>query len=288
MEVEDDMPQPGLHLLLARRTLERWRTRSTAPFDTEHGDAENAFLHGSLAPDMGNFPGGSRALARAVHTRRTGQVARALLRTAGTDAELAFAWGWVTHVIADALIHPLINDAAARRAPGAPVTIAEHVRVEVGVDVWFCWQHAALSGVRLRPAFDRTTYQFLARALNPVLDTPLTTAQLARMEKGLILFSHGALHFATSIARHIWWRDAVAEIPLASSALWHTASRLSPRDSVVNAYLTPHVPEPRLVRAVQSALVSYEDMMDGVVADDAESLPDYNLEDGRISGERAA
>ncbi|HEX6309746.1 MAG TPA: zinc dependent phospholipase C family protein [Longimicrobiales bacterium] len=283
------MPQPGLHLLLAARTLERWRSSPAAPFDLTDAEAENAFLHGALAPDMGNFPGGSRALARAVHTRHTGQVARALLRTARTNAELAFACGWITHVIADALIHPLINAAAAaRRAPGSPIPISEHVRVEVGVDVSFCWQNAALRDVRLRPAFDRTTYGFLARALRPIIDPPVTTAQLVRMEKGLILFSHGALHFATTVARHIWWRDASAEIPLPSVLLWHTASRLSPRDSVINAYLTPYIPEPPLVSAVQDAIERYEEMLETVLADDAESLPDYDLETGRVVGARVA
>lgn len=274
------MPQPALHLLLARRTLERWQGAGGAPFDTAGRDVVNAFLHGSLAPDMGNFPGGSTAFARQVHTRRTGAVARTLLRSAATPRERAFAWGWITHVIADALIHPLVNEYALRRAPG----VVEHVRVEVGIDVWFCWKNPLLQGMRLDPAFDRGGYAFLAAALADPGGIAVTGAQLARMERGLILFSHGAVHFATTVARHIWWRDDVSTVPLGSTLLWHTAAFLSPRESVVNAYLTPHVPEPALVRSVEHALRTFETMLDDVVADEAASLPDYDLENGSIVG----
>jgi hypothetical protein len=51
---------------------------------------------------------------------------------------------------------------------------------------------------------------------------------------------------------------------------------------VVNAYLNPHVPEPRLIGRVESALRSFDGMLDAAVADGARSLPDYDLEDGTI------
>ncbi|HSJ31148.1 MAG TPA: zinc dependent phospholipase C family protein [Longimicrobiales bacterium] len=277
------MPQPALHILLARQTLERWGSSPHAPFDVHDDGAVNAFMHGSLAPDMGNFPGGSRALARLVHTRRTGGVQRVLLERAATQEEHAFALGWLAHIIADVLVHPLVNeDAERRRQPGA-AQIVEHVRVEVGLDVWFCWQHAALRGIRLRPAFDRTAYGFLADTLNSVIDAGVTTEQLTRMERGLIMFSHGALHFATTVARRLSWRDDLTvTVPLGSALVWHTASRLSPVNSVVNAYLNPHIPEPRLIGRVESALRSFDGMLDAAVADGARSLPDYDLEDGTI------
>lgn len=278
------MPQPALHLLLARQTVERWRSRGDAPFDVQDDCAVNAFLHGSLAPDMGSFPGGSRALSRLVHTTRTGDLQRALLARAATQDELAFAWGWLCHIIADVLIHPLIKHEAERRARRGVAELVEHVRVEVGIDVWFCWQHPALEDLRLRPAFDRPRYGFLADTLNGVLNAGVTTAQLTQMERGLIMFSHGALHFATSVARRLWWRDAApAHVPLGSALLWHTASLLSPRNSVVNAYLTPHVPQPRLIRRVEAAVERFGTMLDASIADGAETLPNYDMEDGTIS-----
>lgn len=280
------MPQPALHLLLARQTLDRWRDRAFAPFDLGDSASINAFLHGSLAPDMGNFPGGSTALAHAVHTRRTGEMQRALFRSAITGPERAFAYGWLTHVIADALIHPLINDDAARRSTDGVATIREHVRVEVGIDVWFCWQHPALSGMRLEPAFDRTGYQFLADCLNDVASVDVTPARLAQMERGLVMFSHGALHFATTVGRRLCWEDGYQDVPLGSALVWHTALRLSPRNSLVNAYLSPHMPDADLVRLTQAAMSTFEITVDAYSANEAAPLADYNLEDGSITESR--
>ncbi|MBR9988852.1 MAG: zinc dependent phospholipase C family protein [Gemmatimonadetes bacterium] len=280
------MPQPALHLLLARKTLARWRTSSCAPFDAHSESAANAFLHGSLAPDMGNFPGGSTALAHLVHTRRTGNVQRALLQLATTPEERAFAWGWLSHILADVLIHPLVNDEAARCTDARVADLVEHVRVEVGIDVWFCWQQPLLHGLRLNPAFDRNGYAFLARALDSVLDANVTPAQLVQMERGLVMFSHGALHFATTVARQLSWRDPAAEpVPIGSALLWHAASLLSPRNTVVNAYLNPHVPAPRLIRRVEEALTRFDPMLDACIADRARSLPNYDMEDGTINSE---
>ena len=280
------MPQPALHLLLARQTLERWRVLASPPFDLDDAESVNAFLHGSLAPDMGNFPGGSTTLAHIVHTQRTGEVQRALFRSASTGPERAFAHGWLTHVIADALIHPIINADAARRTRDGEATIVEHVRVEVGIDVAFCWQHAALEGLRLQPAFDRTSYRFLADTLNAVVAADVTPARLAQMERGLVMFSHGALHFATSVARQLCWQEGDDRVPLGSTFLWHTALRLSPRDSLVNAYLSPHLPDPQLMRQIEDAIRTFETLVDGIVAEGADLLPDYNLEDGTIATHR--
>lgn len=281
------MPQPALHLLLARQTLERWQASSTAPFDTKDDAAVNAFLHGSLAPDMGNFPGGSRPLARLVHTRRTGDLQRALIARARTQSELAFAWGWLSHIIADVLVHPLINDDVERRTSRRVPEIVEHVRVEVGIDVWFCWQHPALADLRLLPAFGRDGYGFLGDALYAVIGANVSPSQLVQMERGLIMFSHAALHFATTVARELCWRDAPPGCaPLGSALLWRTASLFSPRNSVVNAYLNPHVPEPRLVRRVEAALHRFDVMLDESIADGAETLPNYDMEDGSITADR--
>ncbi|HEX2166663.1 MAG TPA: zinc dependent phospholipase C family protein [Longimicrobiales bacterium] len=280
------MPQPALHLLLARQTLDRWRSGTGAPFDLDSDLAVNAFLHGSLGPDMGNFPGGSTPLARLVHRRRTGDVQRALLAGAQSDAGRAYALGWLSHIIADVLIHPLVNEVAATLTPGAGYTISEHVRVEVGLDVWFCCDQPSLEGLRLRPAFDRTGYAPLASALNDVAGAGVVPAQLVQMERGLMMFSHAALHFARSVARQLCWREDVAvRTPLGSAIVWHLTTALSPRASVIHAYLNPLVPGPSLVGRVQDALAKFQPEYDAAVADGAQSLPNYNLEDGTITTE---
>jgi hypothetical protein len=90
---------------------------------------------------MGYYPGGDRLLTDLCHYVRPADLTRSLLRHARTDPERAFAWGWATHVVADACLHPLINRGAAElaRGRGTPsLTYAEdpvaHVRVEMGLD----------------------------------------------------------------------------------------------------------------------------------------------------------
>lgn len=280
------MPQPALHLLLARQTLDRWRSRAPAPFDLHCEVAVNAFLHGSLGPDMGNFPGGSTSLARLVHRRRTGDVLRALLASAGSEAERAYALGWLSHIVADVLIHPLVNDVATTLTPGPGYTIGDHVRVEVGLDVWFCCDQPSLENLRLKPAFDRTGYAPLARALNDIAGAGVTTAQLVQMERGLMMFSHAALHFARSVARQLCWQEDVSvRAPIGSAIIWHVATALSPRASVIHAYLNPLVPAASLVERVERALAQYELDYEAAVADGAQGLPNYNLEDGTSTSE---
>jgi hypothetical protein len=276
------MPQPALHLLLGRQTLASWAQSGSAPFDVNDDRLANAFLHGTLAPDMGNFPGGMRAFAHAVHTQRTADVTRALFDAAQTPPESAFAWGWLSHVLADAAIHPLVNREAARHSANGAVTIVEHVRVEVGLDVWFCCGDDVLDGLRLRPAFDRNGYMFLARTLDPLLDVEVTAAQLAKMERGLILFSHAALDFARGGARRLSWGVEGPQPSVMASAVWHTATRFSRRESVVHAYLNPRVPEPALVQRVAHAIAQVHDSFHAYWRTGLDRLPSWNLEDGSL------
>lgn len=280
------MPQPAIHLLLAREQLDRWAVRSNAPVDIGSARVRNAFLHGSLAPDMGSFPGGDRDLARAVHTRRTGDVVRALVGAARDEEERAFAWGWLSHVLADVTIHPLVNMRAA--TPDGTRRLVEHVRVEVGLDAWFCWQHPALDGVRLLPAFDATGYAFLADALLREVGRDVAGAQLVRMERGLIRFSHAAVHFARRVARRLCWGEQGPPVPLPSAALWHAASRLSPAGSTAHAYLNPRLPDADLIARTEKAIAHVHHTFAAYVAEGVDRLPDYNLEDGTLAGQRVA
>ena len=119
-----------------------WGDRpSTPPFPLDQPGCRDAFLFGCLAPDAGYFPGGDRLLSDLAHYLRPVELARNLIESAQTDAERALASGWATHVMADAWIHPLINQAAGEhvqgsREPGLPYADdpATHVRVEVGLD----------------------------------------------------------------------------------------------------------------------------------------------------------
>jgi hypothetical protein len=167
------MPQPALHVLLARRTLERWRRDpSVAPFRTDVPGVEEHFLHGALGPDMGFFPWSDAWISKLVHSTHSGVIARTLLQRARTDVELAYAWGWVTHILADVEVHPLVNEAASelleREGNGQPdhhECEVAHVRVEVGLDAWFVGSSPGARSLRVRQAFDSRRIRFLQDAL---------------------------------------------------------------------------------------------------------------------------
>lgn len=136
--LNDAMPGPALPFLLATIVYARWeRTPVAAPFEPCPA-VRSAFLHGSLGPDMGYFPGADPMLAELAHHARTGMFCRALVHEAETDLARAFAWGWVTHVLADVAVHPLVNDACGelllgRRTPlWGPDVATAHLRVETG------------------------------------------------------------------------------------------------------------------------------------------------------------
>src|SRR5690606_13836090 len=156
--------------------------------------------------------------------------------SAGSEAERAYALGWLSHIVADVLIHPLVNDVATTLTPGPGYTIGDHVRGEVGLDVWFCCDQPSLENLRPKPAVDRTGYAPLARARNDIAGAGVTTAQLVQMERGLMMFSHAALHFVRSVARQLCWQEDVSvRAPIGSAIIWHVATALSPRASVIHA-----------------------------------------------------
>lgn len=99
------------------------------------------FLEGSLAPDMGVFPGCRAEISELSHYQRTGELTQLLIKRAESDAERAFAVGWLSHYLADIALHPLINAAVGKFVNGAnaaplPWSGAPdiHLRIELGFD----------------------------------------------------------------------------------------------------------------------------------------------------------
>lgn len=133
---------------------------ATAPQDPQ---AHAAFLAGSLGPDLGYFPGGPAAFSHRVHHDATADLVRALLASARSDAEEAFAAGWALHVHCDVATHPLINEQADRcrqqlsRQPPARLDLW-HKRVEWGLDC------TVLESTGYRPALWRQPLLFPAEA----------------------------------------------------------------------------------------------------------------------------
>lgn len=166
------MPSVTVHLRFADQVLDHWRRRSsTAPFDADDPAAANAFRQGAMGPDLGYVPGGHRPLSDLAHCLRTGDLARALIARARSPRERAFAWGWVTHVLADTLIHPMVGCAVGELVHGTPGVFEDgdrqpvaHVRVEAGLDALYAHRFPELRRLRHEPAFDAEGIDFLVGA----------------------------------------------------------------------------------------------------------------------------
>jgi len=101
---------------------------------------------GSVAPDMGYYPFGSRLFTNLVHYVRSGDFVMALLNDAQNSNEYAFALGVLCHYYADRYGHSIgINECVAIMYPGMKkkfgdtVTFADdhisHLRTEFAFDV---------------------------------------------------------------------------------------------------------------------------------------------------------
>jgi hypothetical protein len=134
------VPGLHLHLTLAREALLSPRITR---FDAENPISREAFLLGSIAPDTGYYAPGCTRLSDLAHGTRTAGLVRALMQEARDEADRAFALGWLTHFLADALIHPLVNRAAesvlrarGTRFPTARDVLLTHLQVELGLDAY--------------------------------------------------------------------------------------------------------------------------------------------------------
>jgi len=126
------MPGSGLHLILADRVL------AIAPGAVVDRETRIAYFAGCVAPDMGYCPGGDAFTSDLAHYVRSGELVRSLANSADSAIARAFSRGWATHVVADALIHPLINRGVGALTGKNSRTFADdpgaHVRVEQGLD----------------------------------------------------------------------------------------------------------------------------------------------------------
>jgi len=280
------MPSVTVHLRLAQRALDRWSSRPReSPFDTSSDRLANAFRVGAMAPDMGFMPGGYRPLSDLAHALRSGTLTRALLASARTPLETAFAWGWVTHVLADALVHPVIGCAVGELVTGSPGRFIDgdqdtlsHVRVEVGLDALYAERYPELRETTFRPIGGAPQVGFIRRAYRGTYGVAPDRGRLAdslfrvprRMAQGLLLAGLSSRVMPSH-------RDASGEDP---GPLLRLRSRVG-QTSVPTAFLFPAPPRLWLINAVRDVEEAFPDHIAEVIEDGAAYLPDLNLDTGR-------
>jgi len=260
------MPGIVLHTLLSERALLPWRLRpGTAPFDVLDPVQTTFFFKGSMAPDMGYYPGGFPRLSALAHGSRTADLARELVSTAETDTERAFAWGWVSHVLADVLVHPCIEvacrpagDAGEERRETSPDPHIRHLRIELGLDARLIARDAGSVRRAWRALGTGPGPAFVSSALHSVHGNQISPADVARSDLAITRFVPLLLRYTTFVA-------AGARVT-AATAPWLPGPGLPPaaagRPSLAAAAqrafaAAPLPPPPHLLRFAHRALRAF-------------------------------
>ncbi len=288
------MPNVTLHLLLAERVLGSWTGRSVAPFPTDEPLFRNAFLQGAFGPDLGYFPGGERRFSDLAHCVGSGTLTRTLLARARTPVERAFAWGWVTHVVADRHLHPVVGLGlgdfrgtleAGGTGPAfvsADADPAGHVRVETGIDAWISSLHPALRRRRFAPVFDELSIRFVGDAYRDVYGLEVELGRLLASHLATVDMSMKALSAIGVLSMGTEW--PTSRLGQATVALAGRAARTLGRGEMTLAFLSP-VPPPAWLRiAVAEEVAAFTGRVDQVLDDPDGALPDVNLDTGRPDG----
>ena len=288
------MPGICLHRELAHSLCDREAFRRTATFSFDNPATWQAFLAGSVGPDMGVFPGAVGLVSDLAHYVRSGQLCRAMVTASKTDTQRAYAWGWVAHCLADRLMHPLINRGVGALLHGdcnCEVAYAAnpeaHVRVELGLDAYWLARSS-----RSGPPTDSNK-----RLVDPEMLDPLYAA-FEEVYLGIDLRSAITRSYRASIRWFRSWFCLAAfhgqRLGLLPSSVWRSvlaeACLLSGR--VATFALSSRAGLRGMFRAVQppawlcndserlSAI--FVDEFLGQIALGLPDMPDYNLDTGYV------
>jgi hypothetical protein len=282
------MPGCAVHFELALRVLRFWEDRPAGrPFLPYDPGARSAFLFGSLGPDLGYIPGGDGLLADLAHCVRPAHLARHLIAGAESNFDRALAWGWVTHVLGDIWIHPLINQAAGERIcgdrfPGStfaddPIT---HVRVELGLDAMLPvrgdWRDPGAPG----------GYNTSRKAVAPLVRAYQETYGFDASWTRMWLATHVAAGF---IPMMLLAGRIVSGRPASLLASWvhrrvASFSRLICPDRLIDAVTNPLPPPDWLLAEASDVVDTFAERFQPYCATNLEGLLDYNLDTGQVEG----
>ncbi len=128
------MPGCVTHLIIAQRLL-----RDATDAWADAVAHQNLYLLGANGPDCGAYPGGKAVLTELSHYAGSGDLCRKMFTLAKTPQQRAFSLGWLTHVVADAIMHPIVNREAGRRLGMRGIARyfddpVMHLKVELGFD----------------------------------------------------------------------------------------------------------------------------------------------------------
>lgn len=272
---------PGLttHLVLAEDA--RQALRESRPDALGRGRLiRSAFRLGAVGPDLGYFPGGHEVLSDLAHCIRSGGLVRTLWVEACTPAERAFAAGWLTHVLADRRIHPLVGYATGEALFGQPTFVdsgrapSTHVRVEAGLDVWFARTERPRVFREVPSTLQRRLGRLLAKAYTKTYETPFTAAEFEASLRAVSRSTGPGLRLTRQVQR--------ASGVLESKDEGRIIVRAPTHSGVAQALglLRPIEPFPWLRDAVGAERASFADTFTSILDNDLKGLGNENLETG--------
>lgn len=284
------MPCSGVHLLTAGRALTAAsRGGPTLPFPVEDPVCRASFLHGALGPDMGFVPGADRFVSEVSHYVRSVDLARTLVERARTGPEAGFAWGWVTHVLTDLVLHPQVGRACGERLRGdrelrlnAAENLPAHVGLEVGLDLRVL---AAEEGIPAPPradAFDRRTIGYLVTSLEEVYGIQWSAAELLATHRRSVVMN---VRWPRALKVLEWGRGIAGAgrsriqgvVGRAAAGL---GSRLARPEGAARGFFHPIRPPDWLVAEVRRLADDFPERMAHLTGGGLDTLPNHNLETG--------
>ncbi len=288
------MPCATIHLVLADRVLDDWRRNPrAAPFDVTRPELREAFVHGALAPDMGFVPGVDRFVSELAHYLRPADLTRALGELASTTVDEAFSWGWVTHVLGDVELHPLVGRAVGERLYGdrerrvdAQEDVATHVSTEVGLDLAFLRRNPGVTRPPRSVHFDGGRIGHLVEALTSTYSIRWDGAALVEAHRRAVRMCRrwpAALR-SLGLARPVgagWRPPGFRRFASASLSL---AASFAREGSPARGFLTAASPPGWLVDEVDTTVEAFPELVAEVVRSGYAAIPNRNLETGGPAG----
>jgi len=287
------MPCATVHLHLADRILDHWESRpGRAPFPASHPGFRSAFLHGSLAPDMGFVPGVDRFVSELAHYHAPADLTRGLFRRVRTPEAQAFAWGWASHVIGDVILHPMVGRAVGERIHGdreirmnAEEDLPTHVGMEVGLDLALLDRLDRISPPPPTPFFRDGDVELLSGALEDTYGLSWAPRPLRESHRRAVRLT-------------AWWPTAIGTLARAEARGWGPSGMtgaavrmvrgvgrsLARADSALRGFLRPLPPPSWLVDRVLALGDEIPERMDELVAMGPETMENRNLETGEEAG----
>lgn len=256
------MPGCGIHLLIASRQFGQFSDAS-----------RDALLAGCLAPDLGYFPGGNRFLSDLAHHVHSGRLTRALVHQAEGEIERAFSLGWATHVVADCLIHPIINPLAA--------DYISHIRVEQGLDAVIAARTRAAALWPPRNSLPPAVVALLIEAYRKTYGIAIARKAMEASSRALCRGVPRLLKYGQAVAGRFGEPEAAKPSRLVRMGL--DALRLATvpfRGSALFALARPIHPADAFLHSVMQAMDQFPSRFESHHQSQFATLPDLNLDTG--------